>query len=183
MRAATLIRVAETHETGSTGADAVGALRDRLDGLMRLVMSLPADVYATRSARSSGAIGDHVRHVLDHVAALAGAPPSLPLSYDHRTRGTAVEWDPGAAVRELMRLDAALERWSTWSLAEPIAVTTMLAEDGRSVTGWSTLGRELAFVISHTIHHQAMIALLLEGLGRQIADERFGRAPSTPPRA
>ena len=180
MRAATVVRAADTSETVNAAATAVGTLRDRLDGLMRLVMSLPADLYATRSARSSGAIGDHVRHVLDHVAALAGTPPSLPLSYDHRTRGTAVEWNPGAALREMMRLDAALERWSTWSLAEPIAVTTMLADDGRSVTSWSTLGRELAFVLSHTIHHQAMIALLLEGLGRQMADGRFGVAPSTP---
>lgn len=65
-------------------------------------------------------------------------------------------------------------------MEEPVAVTAMLADEGGSLTSWSTLGRELAFVLSHTIHHQAMIALLLEGLGRPVADERFGCAPSTP---
>lgn len=170
-------------DAGTSAPDTVGALRDRLDGLMRLIMALPPELYAARLARSSGAIGEHVRHVLDHVAALAGAPTSLPLSYDNRTRGTAVESDPGAALREMMRLDAALERWSTRPMDAPVAVAALLADGSRAITSWSTLGRELAFVMSHTIHHQAMIALLLEGVGRRPGDERFGYAPSTPARA
>jgi uncharacterized damage-inducible protein DinB len=161
----------------------VAALRERLDDLMRLVMTVPAEVYRARTTNASGAVGEHVRHVLDHVSALIGVSPSLVLSYDHRTRGTRVESDPGAAVREMMRLDAALERWTDRSLEEPIVVASLVAADGQSVTGWSTLARELAFVMSHTIHHQAIIALLLEFQGREPLDERFGYAPSTPGRA
>jgi uncharacterized damage-inducible protein DinB len=40
-------------------------------------------------------------------------------------------------------------------------------------------GRELAFVINHTIHHQALIAVLLAWHGIEVAP-RFGVAPSTP---
>jgi hypothetical protein len=159
------------------------ALRDRLDELMRLVMTLPNEIYAVRTARVSGAIGEHVRHALDHVAALVAAPPSTVLSYDGRARGTAIESDPAAAVREIMRLDAALERWSHRPLDEPVAVTAIVFPDGQAVRGWSSLGRELAFVLSHTIHHQAIVALLLEGHGHRLADDRFGVAPSTPTRA
>ena len=43
----------------------------------------------------------------------------------------------------------------------------------------STLRRELAFVISHTVHHQALIAMLLAVAGLQVP-ESFGLAPSTP---
>lgn len=161
----------------------VAALRERLDELMRLVMTLPTEVYRARTTNASGGIGEHVRHVLDHVSALIGVSPTLVLSYDHRTRGTSVESDPSAAVREMLRLDAALERWTDRSLDEPIAVASLVAADGQSVTGWSTLARELAFVMSHTIHHQAIIALLLEFQGREPLDERFGCAPSTPRRA
>ena len=160
----------------------VVVLRERLDELMSLVLSLPNDVYSSRASRVSGSIGEHVRHVLDHVSALVAACPAAILSYDHRTRGTAVETEPSAAVREMMRLDAALEQWADRPLDEPVAVAAVMSMDGHSVTGWSTLARELAFVMSHTIHHQAIVALLLEQQGSDVRDERFGYAPSTPQR-
>ena len=163
-------------------ATPVAALRERLDELMQLVLTLSPDAYCTRTSRVSGSVGEHVRHVLDHLSSLVAASPTSVLSYDHRTRGTAVEAEPSVAVREIMRLDAALERWSDRSLDEPVAVAAITSTDGHSVTGWSTLARELAFVLSHTIHHQAIVALLLEQQGAPLADERFGYAPTTPQR-
>ena len=160
----------------------VSALRGRLEELMRLVLTLPAEAYGARTSRTSGSIGEHVRHVLDHISSFVAARPSAVLSYDHRTRGTAVETEPSAAIREMMRLAAALESWDNRSLDEPVAVVAVLSTDGQSVNGWSTLGRELAFVMSHTIHHQAIVALLLEQQGTEVPDERFGYAPSTPKR-
>jgi uncharacterized damage-inducible protein DinB len=149
---------------------------------MSLVLSLPAGVYSSRTSRVSGSIGEHVRHVLDHVSSLVAACPAAVLSYDHRARGTAVETEPSAAVREMMRLNAALERWTDRSLDEPVAVAAVMSSDGLPVTGWSTLARELAFVMSHTIHHQAIVALLMEQQGSDVPDERFGCAPTTPRR-
>jgi uncharacterized damage-inducible protein DinB len=173
---------AATSDTHS-GLEAIDALRERLDALKRLVMSLPADVYAARTARVSGPIGGHVRHVLDHVSALVEASPRKVLSYDHRTRGTAAESVPSAAVHEMMRLDAALQHVSEERLDELIAVAAVMSPTGESIAGWSTLARELAFVMSHTIHHQAIIALLLEAQGYATPDEHFGVAPTTPKRA
>jgi uncharacterized damage-inducible protein DinB len=166
-------------EIGTSQA-VVTALRARLAELTRLVAALPADTYRAHPSRVSGSIGEHVRHVLDHVSSLVAAGSSTVLSYDQRTRGTAVEADPEAAGHELLRLDAALESWSDRSLDEPIAVTALVASDGQAVTGWSTLARELAFVMSHTIHHQAIVALLLEQQGASQPNHRFGFAPSTP---
>jgi uncharacterized damage-inducible protein DinB len=164
-----------------TWRPAVAALRDHLQELTSLVMALPRDVYTARPANASGAIGKHVRHALDHIAALVGAAPARPLSYDRRSRGTAVEHDPSAAVREMMRLDAALGRWNERMLDDSIVVASMVSRE-ESLHGWSTLARELAFVINHTVHHQAMIALLLEWQGILLPSERFGLAPSTPSR-
>jgi uncharacterized damage-inducible protein DinB len=162
---------------------AVSALRARLDELMRLVLALSADTYATRTSRVSGSIGEHVRHVLDHLSSLVACSPSALLSYDHRTRGTSLETEPNVAVREMMRLDAALQRWADRPLDEPVAVAAMMSSNGHSVSGWSTLARELAFVMSHTVHHQAIIALLLEQQGFDVPGERFGYSPSTPLRS
>ena len=179
MNAAARVAVASR----STEPSAVTALRERLDEMMRLVLTLPAEAYCARPSRVSGSIGAHVRHVLDHVSSLVAANPLSVLSYDHRRRGTAVETRPGDAVREMMRLDAALERWGGRVLEDPVAVAAITSTEGRSVTGWSTLARELAFVMHHTIYHQAIVALLLERLGAELPDYRFGYAPSTPQRA
>ena len=159
-----------------------GSLGRLLDELASLVLGLDPEVYCARDDRGvSGSIGEHIRHCLDHVSALVSAHPSETLSYDHRGRGTAVETDASAALQQILRLKAALGRWSTRLLDEPIRVTSMISPSGESVTGWSTLARELAFVVSHTIHHQATIAVLLTLHGLDVPD-RFGHSPSTPRR-
>jgi hypothetical protein len=43
----------------------------------------------------------------------------------------------------------------------------------------SSLEREVSFVVAHTIHHCATIAVLA-GIGPERLPERFGVAPSTP---
>jgi hypothetical protein len=80
-----------------------------------------------------------------------------------------------------MRLKSAVNRWGERALDEPVCVASMVTTAGEPVTGWSTLGRELAFVNSHTIHHEAMIAVLLSLAAREVPD-RLGLAPTTPRR-
>ena len=159
----------------------VAALDVALEGLATVVAALSPDAYGARLfPAASGSIGEHVRHCLDHVSALVSADPSSCLSYDHRERGTAVETDPVQALRslQLLRLKIAVGRWST-RLDEPICVISTVTQSGVMLSGMSTLARELAFVLNHTIHHQAMIGLLASLLGCDVPD-RFGFAPSTP---
>jgi uncharacterized damage-inducible protein DinB len=154
----------------------------QLDDIAAIVMSVDDATYAARPiADVSGSIGEHVRHCLDHIRALVAATGSTPLSYDRRERGTAVERDPAEALRLIMRLKSAVDRWGDRRMDEPIRVVSMLSSAGESVAGWSTLGRELAFVSSHTIHHEAMIAVLLSMAGLDVPD-RLGLAPATPKR-
>ena len=156
------------------------AVRRQLDALAAIAMSIDAVTYAARPiGHVSGSIGEHIRHCLDHIGALVAATPSQPLSYDRRERGTAIERDAGEALRAIMRLKSAVDRWAERDVDEPICVVSMLTAAGELVTGWSTLGRELAFVNSHTIHHEAMIAVLLSLAGHDVPD-RLGLAPATP---
>jgi uncharacterized damage-inducible protein DinB len=160
-----------------------GAVLSRqLDDVAAIVLSVDDATYVARPlAEVSGSIGEHVRHCLDHIGALVAAGASKPLSYDRRERGTAVERDPAEALRRIMRLKSAVDRWGERDMDEPIRVVSMLNTSGESVSGWSTLGRELAFVSSHTIHHEAMIAVLISLAGLDVPD-RLGLAPATPTR-
>lgn len=161
------------------GAEGVRALGRLLDELASTVIALDSGVYCARVASPvSGSIGEHVRHCLDHIAALVAIEGTTLFSYDSRQRGTRIETDPVAAVEQMLRLRTALTRWPTASLEQPVCLTSVVAA-GETVTTWSTVGRELVFVLSHTIHHQAMIAVLLT-LHQIDVPDRFGTAPSTP---
>ena len=153
-----------------------------LEQVRDLITLMPTPMYLARpAARVSGSVGEHVRHCLDHVAALLAADPAMVLTYDRRQRGTPIEASPEAALQYIFQQQSALERWPGRSLDEPVLVTSMVARDGRTVTGWSTLAREMAFVVSHTIHHHATIRVLLMVQGQDVP-ERFGHSPSTPAR-
>lgn len=158
----------------------LAALDRALADMSAVVASLSPEAYRARPLPGvSGSIGEHVRHCLDHVQALVSAEPSSALSYDGRARGTRVETDPAAALRsiQILRLKVAVGRWSTRA-DEPIVVSSTISR-GAEVNGLSTLVRELAFVLNHTIHHQATIALLASLEGFDVPDG-FGYAPSTP---
>jgi len=122
-------------------------------------------------------IGAHVRHILDHVAPIIDLADGALLNYDHRTRLTQIERDPQAASAELARLLAALARPDALS-TKLITVSVIAAGDAPPVMARSTIERELAFALSHTIHHGASIRGILLGLGLA-APATLGYAPST----
>ena len=127
----------------------------------------------------SGSVSQHVRHCLDHVHALEDALRSRQIDYDARDRGGAIEHDRRLAIQTLDHTCARLleidDRW----LAGLVEVRSQLSADGRRLRVNSTIGRELAFVISHTIHHNATINVLLHQRDR-FAPAGFGYAASTP---
>jgi uncharacterized damage-inducible protein DinB len=151
-----------------------------LEELASMLMQVRPSVYTARPFLGmSGSIGEHVRHVLDHVAPLATAAPHDILTYDERVRGTSVEADSTAALATIVRMKALLTTADSAHFDQPITVTAILSRGREPVAMRSTLRRELAFVISHTVHHQALIAMLLAAAGHA-APQTFGLAPSTP---
>ena len=126
----------------------------------------------------SSNVGGHVRHCLDHVEALLAGLEEGELSYDHRQRGTEVETNRQAALdvirlqeRQLLALPPHVER-------RPLRLSAMVSSCLPPTEVETTAGRELAFVLSHTIHHNALIAVMARTLGSPVPD-RFGYAPST----
>lgn len=161
-------------------ASAFRALGDVLGQLSRVVAQVDAARYVARGpAGAPGSIGAHVRHCLDHVAALERAFADGVVDYDARRRGTAIEHDRRAALGALDAACRRLDLYDDSRGATRVTVRTEVDADGSCVFAESTIGRELAFVLSHTIHHCATINVLLSRLG-QSGPPRFGFAPSTP---
>jgi uncharacterized damage-inducible protein DinB len=126
----------------------------------------------------ASSIGGHVRHCLDHVAAILVAAHTGKLNYDHRERGTAVESNREAALHVIARQEGELADLAGLPNHRRLRMTTLLASSGQSIEVPTSLGRELAFVLSHTVHHSALISAMVQMLGVKVPD-RFGYAPAT----
>lgn len=159
----------------------VGALQAHLQSLRELVAGLGAERYCTTPSRASGSIGEHVRHCVDHARALLQGLAGGRLTYDSRLRGTRVETDPAFAANAIDAVCADLESLEGMDLDRLLRLDTRLHDDMDSSALVTTLGREVAFVVQHTIHHCAIVALLLDAQSEPVP-ARFGYAPSTPVR-
>lgn len=145
-----------------------------------LLSSLADDDYRRTMGAlfADASIGGHVRHALDHVRALTTGAATGAVDYDRRARGTAIETDRCAAVSEINDLLSALGTLSGMPADRPLTVLVMPTREGRVVAVPSTLARELAFVLSHTIHHQSTLRSMALACGHPIPDG-FGYAPAT----
>src|SRR5258708_3639058 len=125
----------------------------------------------------TGSAGGHVRHSLDHIYSLLAGAERGELDYDRRRRGA------GGAPRRSAALDA-IERLQARLLDSPpppeqrLRLRAVVRSDLPPTVMRTSVGRELGFVLSHTVHHNALIAVIAKTLGVPVPD-RFGYAPST----
>ena len=161
------------HQTLQPLVDLLHEMRTMIARLDDVDYAMPAP------GRTTGGIGGHVRHCLDHVSALLASTRTGLCAYDRRQRGSEVETSRIAALRAttdamigLLQLDAA-------TLESEVFVETQLDPAGEMVVTRSSISREVAFLVSHTIHHNAIVAHMLHARGIELMP-RFGLAPATP---
>ncbi|HMP77378.1 MAG TPA: DUF664 domain-containing protein [Kiritimatiellia bacterium] len=145
-----------------------------------LVSRLSSSAYASTGHPVFGSgVGAHLRHVLDHYANLLAGVEAGRIDYDARAREQAIESDRAASLARMDELMAGLRGLAARADA-PLRVK-MDCGDQSDPAGWwteSSLRRELQFLISHTVHHFALIRLILKIQGID-AGAQFGVAPST----
>jgi uncharacterized damage-inducible protein DinB len=124
-------------------------------------------------------IGAHIRHVIDHFAAIVGAEHSGVINYNKRNRYGEVEMQPQVAIKKLEEIAEWLTCICTAGLDQIVDVTTEIdISHTKSTTCKSTLERELVFAASHAIHHYALIRIMRTMQGKALP-EFFGYAPAT----
>lgn len=149
----------------------------------RLIERLPPGLYAQAPVPLSNAgVGEHLRHCLDFVRALVEGLPKQRIDYDSRQRDPAIEEDPEVALEALSGLCDRIASLSTAQLdfEREVRVRQDAPADVPEEFSWvrSSVGREFGLVMSHTVHHYALIAMTLRHFDVDPGAE-FGVAPST----
>ena len=159
--------------------DSIGYLHQGAE----LVRKLDDDLF-TRSvgARFRGGVGSQFRHCIDfYECLLYGLENENLVDYSARCREHRLEIERTAAADRLEQIARRLAAIDAGSLNLPLKVRSEQPVEGIPEWCGSTLHRELQFLVSHTVHHYALIVSLLGRLGYELESEHadFGIAPST----
>jgi uncharacterized damage-inducible protein DinB len=124
--------------------------------------------------------GPHFRHILDHYGCFLRGLATGRVDYDARERDPALETDPARAAVALAEAGRALAALDPAQGERRLQVHAASSPDEEGAMTWadSTVQRELMFLLSHTVHHYALIALLAHQGGIELGED-FGVAPST----
>ena len=143
-----------------------------------LIAALPDGAFSANSSAGKP-VGPHFRHVLEHYSCFLDGIGGASIDYDSRPREAAIETDRLVAVERIELLMAGLVGLDGGDLERPARARHEAGLGGED-EHWSltTLRRELHFLLSHTVHHYALIGLLLAQRGIEVGSE-FGVAPST----
>ena len=154
-----------------------GFLRQGAELISRLT---PGQYEVTPRHFHRGGVGAHVRHILDHYDCFLRGVESGRVDYDQRERDLSVATDPVVAARKLEQVIAALERLTESDGSRLLDVAIDRGGEQTDAPHWgvSSVARELQFLVSHTVHHYAVIAAMLRPQGIEPGSD-FGVAPST----
>jgi hypothetical protein len=121
-------------------------------------------------------VGPHFRHCLEFYDNFLAGVASGRVDYQRRERDPQTETDRAYA---LVKIAATIDALENLPITDGTASLLVRVEDA-AADAWcnSSVGRELQSLLSHTIHHYALIALMLRLQDVEI-EESFGVAPST----
>lgn len=147
----------------------------------QLLNSIDDETYARRlPVLFSNRIGAQMRHILEFYECFLDGLAMSHVDYDARRRNELAEVSREAAVHTI---DALVARLSSSAVTADDGLVWVRMEDSPEDLGegaflTSSVSREMQVLMSHTIHHYALIAMALRTLGLAV-DPRFGVAPST----
>ena len=149
-----------------------------LDQAERLVSGVANRTYTSPVGNFySSTLGQHLRHCLDHYRSFLSGLGDGRIDYDSRERSRELECSTEFAICEITGIRDELCRLTDDDLPSGVLVKLDCGA-GSSDYQPSTPGRELQFLVSHTVHHFAMVGGLCSCLNIQV-EQGFGVAPST----
>ncbi|WP_221029434.1 DinB family protein [Actomonas aquatica] len=120
--------------------------------------------------------GGHFRHAIEHYQAFLQAVKTGELDYENRARDLQIESLADYAAAAWEQIAAGLQ--ALVGGAHDGQRLTMASESVEGGTMQTSVERELEFLINHTVHHFALIAVIAQAHGASVPQD-FGMAPST----
>lgn len=155
-------------------------LRCIREGIEQLA-ALSDEAYTASPCTPIGSgLGAQFRHILDHYTCLLRGIRDGVVDYDDRQRQRLIEQDRRCARDAFAEVAEGLRTLTAADFARPLGIRLRAGASAEHLIGVqpTTLARELHFVMTHTVHHFALIAGELSARGAGCGDD-FGVAPAT----
>ena len=153
--------------------------RENLQQIRTLISSFEEEQYQYKSQLlSDTSIGQHVRHILEFYMCMLHGVRRGVVNYDDRDRDLELEQNPSFAIACIDKLCADIQRLDT---EQELQLAGNFSTEGKTIkTIKTSLDRELAYCLEHSIHHQALIKIgLIEQKMDHLINEGFGVAVAT----
>jgi uncharacterized damage-inducible protein DinB len=152
---------------------------DNLKEIKSMINSMDNEQYTAKSALlSNSSIGQHVRHILEFYICLLDGYHKGVVNYDKRERNISIEIDNDFASNSI---DSIIENFEGIGEDAPLQLEASfngIIDDVIIIK--SSIARELAYCLEHSIHHQALIKIGLHELKcDSLVNSNFGVAPAT----
>jgi hypothetical protein len=151
----------------------IQSIKNNLSENIDLLRQLTNDEFTQQNPELSNAtIGEHMRHIIELFGCLLENYDYGLINYDARKRDVLLQTDKNEAItiieKYLLELDKPNKPLSlTHNCFSPIELLQ------------TNYFRELIYNLEHSIHHQALIKVVLHSLPHIKTPSTFGVAPST----
>ena len=152
---------------------------NNLKEIKNLLQQLNNEQYIFESKALFGAtIGQHVRHIIEFYQAVFNGLESKNINYDLRERNFLIETNIEFSIEIVNEVLNLLSEEQTDQ--NMFIEGNFCSKENKLIQIKTSLQRELAYCLEHSIHHQALIKVgLLELDCLALIDHTFGLAPAT----
>ncbi len=150
----------------------------KLNEIKSLLQEFPQDLYTEpKDVLSNATIGQHFRHILEFYFCLEKGVKTGIVCYDERERNVLIETYVTHAV---MSIEKSINFLNSLEADHSLVMKANYATSEEQTMIQTSLYRELAYALDHTIHHMAIIKIALSAEKSELElDSNFGVAPST----
>ena len=148
---------------------------------IELIRDLEDRFWSAPDEAPGAGVGGQFRHCIDFYSCFLQGLAQGKIDYNERERDRRIEVDRATAIKGIEELIRQMDALETDPMDEPIEVSLEQPQSAPARSCGSTVLRELQFLLSHTVHHFALIAIMLQLRGYQVGEPftEFGVAPST----